>query len=203
MLTTPLTSLPPAEAPNRVTVRPEVKMAGLQEEMAKARGEQASAMLRPEVSLRFQMEADRQNFLTKGGANWLAMGTFKWNLFDGGMARHMRAEAGHAAAAAAAETKSLAGVADLQVRQAEAAIRAAAARETVTQAVIAQAKETVRILRNRYGAGLANVSELLRAEAALLDAEFRRLAVLHDQRLARIEREAAAGTLTGDSNVLR
>ena len=67
----------------------------------------------------------------------------------------------------------------------------------------AQAKETIRILRNRYGAGLANVTEVLRAEAALLEAETRRLAALHDQRIARIEREAAAGNLTGDSNVLR
>ena len=115
----------------------------------------------------------------------------------------MRAEAGYAAAAAASETRSAISAVDLQIRQADSAIRAAAAREAVTNAAIDQAKETIRILRNRYGAGLANVTEVLRAEAALLDAQTRRLAALHDQRIARIEREAAAGTLTGDSNVLR
>ena len=52
-------------------------------------------MLRPEIGIRLILEADRQNFVTKGGANWIAMGTFKWNLFDGGQARQMRAEAGH------------------------------------------------------------------------------------------------------------
>ena len=131
------------------------------------------------------------------------MGTFRWNLFDGGMARQMRAEAGYAAASAASETRAMSSAVDLQIRQAEAAIRAATAREAVTEAAINQAKETIRILRNRYGAGLANVTEVLRAESALLDAETRRLAALHDRRVARIEREAAAGTLTGDSNVLR
>jgi outer membrane protein TolC len=77
------------------------------------------------------------------------------------------------------------------------------AREAVTSATVTQANETVRILRNRYGAGLATVTDVLRAETALLEAETRRLAALHDQRIARIEREAAAGTLTGDSDVLR
>jgi outer membrane protein TolC len=204
-LTTPLAALPPADspAPAAAAQRPELRMAALAEDLAKARGEQASAMLRPEVGLRFVLEADRQRFVTRGGANWIAMGTFKWNLFDGGMARQMRAEAGHSAAAAAEETKSMASAVNLQVRQAEAAIRSAAAREAVTEATIAQAKETIRILRNRYGAGLATVTEVLRAETALLEAETRRLAALHDQRIARIEREAAAGALSGDSNVLR
>ncbi|MFN0101836.1 MAG: TolC family protein [Bryobacteraceae bacterium] len=202
-LTTPLAALSLVEATSPAAQRPEVKMAVLQEELAKARGAQASAMLRPEIGLRFQLEADRQNVVTKGGANWIAMGTFRWNLFDGGMARQMRAEAGHAAAAATSETRSASSAVDLQIRQADSAIRAAAAREAVTQAAIDQAKETIRILRNRYGAGLANVTEVLRAEAALLEAETRRLSALHDRRIARIEREAAAGTLTGDSNALR
>jgi len=183
--------------------RPEVRMAMLQEEMAKARGAQASALLRPEVALRFQLEADRQNFVNKGGVNWIAMGTLRWNLFDGGMARQMRAEAGHLAAAAQAETRAAASGAALQVRQAESALRAAEARETVTEAAITQAKETVRILRNRYSAGLATVSEVLRAETALQEAETRRLTALHDRHIARIERAAATGALTGDSDVLR
>lgn len=203
-LTTPLSGFAGGETPAVTSAqRPEVRMAALQEDLAKARGAQASAMLRPEIGIRFMLEADRQNFVTKGGANWLAMGTFRWNLFDGGMARQMRAEAGHAAAAAASETRAASSAVALQVRQADAAIRAAAAREQVTDAAINQARETIRILRNRYGAGLANVTEVLRAETALLEAETRRLAALHDQRVARIEREAAAGTLNGDSNVLR
>ena len=201
-LTSPLTPVAPESTVTAVQ-RPEVRMAALHEELAKSRADQASAMLRPEIALRFQLEADRQYFVTKGGVNWTAMGTLKWNLFDGGMARQMRAEANHSAAAAAAETRAAASAVSLQVRQAESAVRAAAARETVTQAAIAQAKETIRILRNRYGAGLANLTELLRAETALLEAETRRLAALHDQRIARIEKEAAAGTLNGDSNVLR
>jgi len=202
-LTTPLAAFAAEATPAPAANRPEVRMALLQQDLAKSRQEQASAALRPEVGIRLMLEADRQNFVTKGGANWIAMGTLRWNLFDGGQTRQMRAEAGHVAAAAAGEARSASSAVNLQVRQADAAIRAAAAREAVTEAAITQAKETIRIVRNRYGAGLANVTEVLRAETALLEAETRRLAALHDQRIARIEREAATGTLTGDSNVLR
>jgi outer membrane protein TolC len=196
---TPATAEPTSPTPHR----PEVKMAALQVEIAKSRADQASAMLRPEIALRVQLEADRQYFVTKGGVNWTATGALKWNLFDGGIARHMRSEAIHSAAAAASETRAASSAVNLQIRQADSAIRAAAARQSVTQAAIAQAKETIRILRNRYAAGLANLTELLRAETALLEAETRRLAALHDLRIATIEKEAAAGTLNGDSNVLR
>ena len=202
-LTTPLSALPAEPIASPAAQRPEVRMALLQQELAKNRQDQASSALRPEIGIRLMLEADRQYFVTKGGANWIAMGTFRWNLFDGGQARQMRTEAGHIAAAAAEEARSATSAVNLQVRQADAAIRAAAAREAVTEAAINQAKETIRILRNRYGAGLATVSDVLRAESALLEAETRRLAALHDQRIARIEREAAAGSLTGDSNVLR
>jgi outer membrane protein TolC len=201
-LTSPLTASA-ASAGSAEIQRPEVKMAALQQDLAKSRADQATAMLRPEIAIRFQLEADRQYFVTKGGVNWTAMGTLKWNLFDGGMARQMRAEANHTAAAAAAETRAAASAVSLQVRQADAALRSAAARQSVTQSAIAQAKETIRILRNRYSAGLANITQVLSAEAALLEAETRRLAALHDQRVAQIEKEAAAGNLNGDSNVLQ
>ena len=62
--------------------------------------------------------------------------------------------------------------------------------------------ESLRITKNRFEAGLANVTDLLRTETALLDARNRRLAAVYDQRMAAVNLEAAAGTLTESSQVL-
>jgi outer membrane protein TolC len=201
-LTTALTA--PAEATASVVIdRPEVRSAELAFAMANTRVEQAKAMRRPEAGVRFVAEADRQRFVTRGAANWFAAATLRWNLFDGGQSKQMEAEAASTAAAAREDARVMRSAAELQVKQADAAIAGAQARESVTAAVTGQAKETVRILKNRYGAGLATVTDVLRAEVALLDAETRRLAAIHDHRVARIEREAAAGRLTGESNELQ
>ncbi|MBM3752901.1 MAG: TolC family protein [Acidobacteria bacterium] len=201
-LTTALAA-PPA-APGAIQIdRPEIRGTELAFAMATTRGDQAKAMRRPEVGVRFIAEADRQRFVTRGAANWFAAATLRWNLFDGGQSKEMAAEAASAAASAREDGKAMRSAAELQVKQADAAIAGAIARENVTGAITEQARETVRILRNRYGAGLATVTDVLRAEAALLGAETRRLAAIHDHRVARIEREAAARRLTGDSNELR
>jgi outer membrane protein TolC len=47
------------------------------------------------------------------------------------------------------------------------------------------------------------VTDLLRTETALLDTRTRRLAAVHDQRVAAAQLELAAGTLSPDSEVLR
>ena len=70
-------------------------------------------------------------------------------------------------------------------------------------ATVAQAEESLRITKNRYEAGLATVTDLLRTETALLEATTRRIAATYDHRLAAILLELAAGTLSGDSNVLQ
>jgi outer membrane protein TolC len=50
---------------------------------------------------------------------------------------------------------------------------------------------------------MSNVTDLLRTETALLEAQTRQLAAVHDQRIAAAALEMAAGTLTADSEVLK
>jgi outer membrane protein TolC len=64
------------------------------------------------------------------------------------------------------------------------------------------AEESLRIIKNRYEAGLAEVTELLRAETALLESRNRSLEAIRDQRLAAVTLEAARGKLTKDSDVV-
>jgi outer membrane protein TolC len=61
----------------------------------------------------------------------------------------------------------------------------------------------LRITQNRYEAGLGNVTDLLRNETAVLESRTRYLAAVHDQRIAVVALELAAGRLTEDSEVLR
>ena len=183
--------------------RPEVRMAALGRDLAKVRGEEARAGLLPQFFVRGTFETDRYNFFNRGGVNWMVIGGMRWNLYDGNRARSARDEARYLAESAAAEQKNAASAVQLQTRQSYRSWRSAQERIGVTESAISMAEEALRIIRNRYSAGMANITEVLRAQTALLEAQTRRLAAVYDQRLAAIELERAAGTLKGDSDVLR
>ncbi len=70
-------------------------------------------------------------------------------------------------------------------------------------AAVSMAEESLRIIKNRYEAGLTTVTELLRNETALLEARTRRLAAVYDQRVAAAMLERASGTLSVDSGAIR
>jgi outer membrane protein TolC len=208
-LTTPLApaSLPAAPSATleerAASERPELRQARLAGQLAEAQTRSARAALWPTVGLRGMLEADRNQVVRRGGGNWFLGASLRWDVFDGNRARSALAEAQAAGAAARAGERQLAGAVRLEVRKAHAEARSAAERIAVTAAAIAQAEESLRIIRNRYEGGLATVTELLRADTALLEARTRRLAAVYDQRMAAIALELAAGTLTGDSDVLR
>jgi outer membrane protein TolC len=201
-LTTPLTAAKlAAEAP--ALQRSELRQVRLAADLAGQQALQARAQRLPMIGFRGIFEADRQQFVNNGGANWMIAASLRWNLFDGNRAKQMQNEALHQAAAARATERQLQSALSLQVRKARTDALAASERIAVTEATVAQAEESLRILRNRYSNGLANVTDILRADTALLDARTRRLAAIYDQRMAAISLEAAAGTLNGASDVLK
>lgn len=81
--------------------------------------------------------------------------------------------------------------------------KAAQERIEVAGASVSAAEESLRITQNRYANGLATVTDLLRTETALLETRTRRLAAVHDQRVAAAMLELAAGTLNDASDVLK
>ncbi|QOY89426.1 TolC family protein [Paludibaculum fermentans] len=199
------TELTPAGAALKTEAvrRPEIEMARLGQEAATAQAAAAKAGYWPQFFLRGAFEADRQNFATKGGANWMFAAGLKWTLFDGNRTRNAVAEAQSMSHAAAAGQRQVQSAVQLEVRRAQAEFDSATERIQVTDATIAQAEESLRILRNRYSNGLATVTDLLRAQTALLDAKMRRLGSIYEQRLAAVAVEQAEGILNGDSNVLQ
>lgn len=202
LLTTPLTPVA-GMAGGETIARPEVEQLKLAREAADAQALSARAGYLPQIGLRGVLEADRQNFATKSGGNWMFMASLKWNLFDGGRTKQNVAEARAMSAVAQASERQYSTAIELEVRKARADFESATERIGVSEATIAQANESLRILRNRYSNGLATMTDLLRAQTAALDAKMRRLTAIHDQRLAALDVERAAGILNGDSNVLQ
>jgi outer membrane protein len=182
--------------------RPEALQAKLATSLARNQVEAARSNLMPQVGFRAAFEADRQRFYDRGSANWLAAIQLNWNLFNG-FADKARIDAGNFALRRGATEEERTGSAiRLQVRRAYADLRSSEARIEVAKASVEESHESLRIIQNRYGAGMSTVTDLLRAETAVQEARTRYLAAVHDQRIAAVMLEMAAGRLTPDSEAL-
>ena len=88
-LTTKLESLPVPDLSlaeyerGAVAGRPEAREVKLAASLAQAQIGAAHSSLLPQVGARAVFEADRQRFIDRGGANWLAGVSLQWNLFNG------------------------------------------------------------------------------------------------------------------------
>lgn len=203
-LTTPLAAPAVAVAsPTDSIARPEVRLAQLAGQIAETQATTARAAYLPQVSVRAAFEADRQRFVTRAGANWFTGVTLRWNLFNGFADRARIEEANSAVNRAHALEKQATEGVKLEVRRAQADLEAAQQRMIVAESTIAQAQESLRITKNRYEAGLTTVTELLRSETALAEAQSRHVIAIHDQRLAGVALEFATGTLSQTSEVLK
>ena len=205
------TALTPADLPeltldglehDATQQRPEARQTRLATSLAHTQVDAARVSLWPQVGLHTAFEADRQGFVTQGGANWLAAVSLRWNLFNGFSDKARIAEASHAVRRADADAQRTDSAVRLQVRRAYADLRSAEQRIEVARAAVAEAEESLRITQNRYEAGMSNVTDLLRNETAVLESNTRYLAAVHDQRVAALMVEFTAGRLAADSEVL-
>lgn len=182
--------------------RPEVHQAHLATGLARTQADSAHSALLPQVGFHGAFEADRRQFVTQGGANWLASIGLRWNLFNGNGDRARIEESNHWLERAHAGEQQVDSAVRMQVRRAWADLRAAGQRIEVASAAEAEAAESLRITQNRYQAGMSNVTDLLRNETAVLESRTRYLAAVHDQRIAATMLELAAGRLSPESEVL-
>jgi outer membrane protein TolC len=111
---------------------------------------------------------------------WMAGAQVRWSVSTGG------AEAAGTRAAAAAALQARGALEDaraavhVEVVTAVRQIESARARADVGRAAAAQALERQRIVRDRYEAGLASVSDVLQASTAVLEADSQRVAAVVD-----------------------
>ena len=185
------------------TKRPETREATLASALAANQSAEAKANLfLPKVDLHGAFEADRQRFYDRGGANWLVSIGLRWNLFNGSADRAKIQESVAAERRSKADQQRAESAIRLQVRRAWADLQAAQQRIESASASVAEARESLRISQNRYEAGLSTVTDLLRNESALTETQTRYLTAIHDQRVAAVMLEWAAGTLAADAEAL-
>lgn len=175
--------------------RPDYLQALLAKRQAENGVGSARAEFLPRLDLFSAWETDHQTFGARGGNNWTLGATLSFRVFDGGADR-ARLAASHAlerqSEARLAETVS--GI-RLQVRETFLNLDAARQRVEVTRDAASQAAESLRILENRYEAGLATITDLLRAENMHTAAQENHLNALFDYRLAFAALELATGEL--------
>lgn len=209
-LATPLAASLPLEAESldrylatAVEQRPGLRSADLGEEISAAQTMVSRRSIWPEVVAQGVFEADRQRFASQGSGNWLAGVSMRWDLWHGGENRARIAASKEAEIRAAAQSRQSYSTVALEVRRAHADLGSATQRAAVAASVVEEAEESLRIIRDRYEAGLEDVTALLRSEVALTNSRYRQLATTYEQRVAHAALEHAAGTLTVNSEALR
>ena len=147
-------------------------------------------------------EADNPSFTNAGGTNWIAALTLKWNIYAGGadearlQASRQRLEQKRRQIAAMESAMAL------EIRRAMIQCRSMEQQVEVTLAAEAQNEESLRILKNRYEAGLATMTDLLAAETERSSAHTALAEAVYRHRLSYAQLEYAAGVLSESSQAV-
>jgi outer membrane protein len=167
--------------------RADVSLAAQQEQLAAAMVDSARAAFLPQVSAQAVWELNGGAWNARS-SSWVAGVVARLNLFDGLADRARLAAAREQATRRAIEKHKAETVARLEVQTAIARLEAARATEVVGRAAADQARESRRIIRDRYESGLTDAAMLLRSADAVLQADAQQIA-------ARVSVLTAAATL--------
>jgi outer membrane protein TolC len=152
----------------------------------------------PRVSAYGNWEEDQSSIGGSGGNNWVAGVQISIDILPIGKRAQLARES-------AAKQKIDAQVAAtqqhlrLEVSQAHIHRQTAALQLETAQAALDQSAESLRILKNRYGAGLATITDLLRAEDAERQSQSNYWHAVYGNAMAYTELLYATGILTPDA----
>jgi outer membrane protein TolC len=158
-----------------VKYRPEVALAMQQEQLASAMVDAARAAFMPRVAAQGVWEVNGGAWNSRS-SSWVAGAVASINLFHGFADKARLAEARAQAARRAREREKAETMARLDVEIAIARLEAARASEAVGRAAADQARESRRIIRDRYESGLTDAAMLLRSADAVQQAEAQQIA---------------------------
>jgi outer membrane protein len=147
-------------------------------------------------------EADNPSLHEYGGNNWSAGITLRWNLFAGGSDAAQLEAARLRLEQKRRQITAMDSAMALEIRRALIQYRAAEQLVEAARAAEAQSEEGLRILRNRYDAGLATMTDLLSAETARSSARTNLAQAIYRQRLSYAQVEYAAGILGPSSSAM-
>ena len=182
-----------------LTARPDYQQSLIGKEEAANGAGTARAEFLPTLNAFGSWEIDNETFTSHGGNSWMAGATLNFNLFDGGARRARLAESHARERQAEALRDQLASAIRLQVREAFLNLTAAGERVEVSRQSASQSQESLRILQNRYEAGLVTITDVLSAETAHARAQRDFLNAVYDERTAFATLELATGELAANS----
>ena len=177
-----------------LTTHPELRQADVHVQLADNGRHTARAALLPTVGAQAAWELNGPS-LGAQQSSWVMGAEVRVNLFRGFGDTARIAEARHAHTRATAERDKVARRIEVDVRAALAQLAAARARQDAGRAALTQARESQRIIRDRYESGLATVTDVLRAAEATLDAESRATTAEMDVILQSVALDRALGRL--------
>jgi outer membrane protein TolC len=177
-----------------IAKHPQLLEANLHLQLAENARQTARAALLPTVGVQGGWEF---NGATLGAqeSSWVFGAEVRVNIFRGFADTARMTEADHARVRATAEREGIERRIEVEVRAALAQLATARAREEAGRAALTQARESQRIIRDRYEGGLATVTDVLRAAEAVLEAESRATTAAMDVILQTVALERALGRL--------
>jgi outer membrane protein len=152
----------------------------------------------PRVSAYGNWEEDRPSFGSSGGNNWVAGVQIGIDILPFGKHAQLARESA-AKQRIDAQMTAYSQHVRLEVSQAHIHQQTAQLSLETAQAAMAQSAESLRILRNRYTAGLATITDLLRAEDAERQSQTNYWRAVYGNALAHAQLLFATGTLTPDA----
>ena len=150
--------------------RPDVQLAALQEQLAGAIQSAARAAFLPQVTLQGGWEFNGGGWNSRA-SSWVVGAVTRINVFRGFADAARLNETREQAGRRALEHEKARTGARLDVHIAVSRLEAARASEAVSRAAVEHARESQRIIRDRYEAGLADVTSLLRAAEVVVQSE--------------------------------
>jgi outer membrane protein len=159
--------------------RPELRRAAAAQRLRDADRQNARAALIPQVAAQAGFDVSGTQFGNRASA-WLVGAEVRWSLSLGGAELARLRAAGDARIRAAAEAEDIRAAVHVEVVTALRRLQTANARRSAGRAALEQARESHRITRDRFEAGLASVTDVLRASSAVVDAETQRISAAVD-----------------------
>ncbi|CBE68981.1 MAG: TolC family protein [Candidatus Methylomirabilis oxygeniifera] len=179
--------------------RPDYRRLGFEEGALNRGIGLAQAEFLPTVGATASYELNHLKFAADGRDSWFVGVAFQWNLFNGLEDRAKVAEAqAHFSEIQAVRTRMASRI-RLETKEAFLALKTAEARIGVAQRAVGQAEEALRIVKDRYEAGLTTIVDLVASEAALTQSRGNLAQALYDHNVGLAALELAVGTIGKES----
>jgi outer membrane protein len=177
--------------------RPDLKQLTLAARVAQQEYSKARLNYLPRLHVVAEYDVDQRRLFGSSADSYTVMALLNFNLFNGltdlAKVRETRAKE----AQARDLKRDLEDRIRHQVTEAILALKTAHARLQVAETAVAQARESLRLIRLRYESGLTILVDLLTAEDASKNADLSRVAALFDTYLAQAGLDLALGTISG------